>query len=274
MEKDIYNGLFHIKHNPLAKGRAPRYIVEETTSKKVTKPIGVTSILSKTLSKDLMQWAVDCSIDYLRDKLPIITEKELGEASKAYITKRDFGATTGSSAHELVELFLKEDTVKLEKALKTASKEAVNAFNAFKEWFEKVHPVVLGVEEVIYSQSLEYAGTYDALLCIKGKNYICDFKTTNISKKAPQGIYPENFLQLGAYAAAHIEQRVYEQEHGGTDLLPIEGLMVISGKKNGKLDILTNEDLGLAVADCMTGFVFVQGIYAYMKDITDRLGGK
>lgn len=263
ISKDLYNGLFHMVHNPNARGRAPRYVVNET------KPKGVTTILGQTLAKDLMQWAADCACDYLRGKLPVVTEADLVEAAKAYTVKRDAGGSTGTEAHALVEDYLKG--VKLNR--EAPSQEARNAFTAFKQWFEDVTPDVINVEEVIYSKELGFAGTYDCMLRISGVNYLCDLKTTNTSRKAPNGVYAENFLQLGAYSLAHEEQRVYEEANGGTNLVEIGGLMVISAKKNGKLDIVTNDDLGLGVKQCGDMFKKVFSLYEFMADTTKKLGG-
>ena len=38
-----------------------------------------------------------------------------------------------------------------------------------------------------------------------------DIKTTNASRQAPLGVYPEMFLQLGAYANAHLEEFPLEE---------------------------------------------------------------
>lgn len=253
-----------MRHNPNARGRAPRYLVNGTD-----KPRGVTTILGQTLAKDLMSWAVDCCIVYLREKIPVITEADLLEAAKAYTKKRDSGASTGTEAHLLVEEFLKGTP-----SSGATSTEAQAAFGAFKKWFEEAKPEVINVEEVIYSASFQFAGTYDGMLKIDGKIYLTDLKTTNPSRKAPQGVYAENFIQLGAYALAHEEQRVYEEATGGTKLLPIEGLMVISCKKNGKLDIVTNDDVGLSVVECGEMFKKTVNLDSFLKYTTKQLGGK
>lgn len=222
--------------------------------------------MGQTLAKDLMQWAADCAVEYLREKLPVITEQDLVEATKAYTVKRDAGGSTGSEAHALVEAYLKGTKTA---ASAGASPEAVNAFSAFKQWFEAAKPEVLNVEEVIYSREFKYAGTYDCMLKIDGKTYLCDLKTTNVSRKAPNGVYAENFIQLGAYAAAHEEQRKVDK-----DLPKIDGLMVISAKKNGKLDIATENSVGLGLEDCMTMFKRVFNLYQFMQYTTKQLGGK
>lgn len=268
LERKLYGGLIHLRHDPNARGRTPRYVVTDTTTGEVTKPRGVTSILGATLAKDLMQWAADSACEYLRAKLPVITEQDLVAAAKEYTVKRDAGGSTGSEAHAMVERFLKNlDTN--ETVTYSGSEEAKNAFFAFTKWFKDVNPEVINVEEVIYSQDFKYAGTYDCMLKIDGKVYLCDLKTTNVSRKAPNGVYAENFIQLGAYAAAHEEQRLVDKELPG-----IEGLMVISAKKNGKLDIVTESDLGLNLEDCMTMFKRVNNLYQFMSYTTTQLGGK
>jgi hypothetical protein len=126
----------------------------------------------------------------------------------------------------------------------------------------------------VFSKTLEYAGTYDCMLKINGKTFLCDLKTTNASRKAPNGVYAEHFIQLGAYAHAYEEQRLYEEGNGGTNLVQVDGLMVISAKKDGKLDIATNEDMGLSVEQCKDTFRKVFDIYQFMQKTTKKLGGR
>lgn len=266
IERTMYGGKIHIVHNPNARGRAPRYLVNGKE-----KPKGVTTILGQTLNKDLMQWAVDCMKEYLGAKLPVVTEADLIEGALEYTRRRDSGASIGTEAHALVEQFLK-GTVTDTSA--TASQEAKNAYRAFVEWFSEVKPEVINVEEVIYSRKYDYAGTYDAMLKINGKVYLTDLKTTNASRKAPNGVYAENFMQIGAYAAAHEEQREDEEANGGSKLPKVEGLAVISAKKNGKLDFVTNEDLGLGVLECGDMFKQVANINRFLTGTTKALGGR
>lgn len=236
----------------------------------LTKPKGVTTIMGQTLAKDFVSWALDCMAEDLEAKLPVITQADIDDAKKASARKRDAGASTGTDAHALVEQFLKGK----EAELGGASPEALNAYNAFVKWFNQVKPEVINVEEVVYSDAFKYAGTYDCMLRVDGKVYLCDLKTTNSSRKAPNGVYAENFIQLGAYAEAHEEQRLYEEANGGTQLVPIEGLMVISAKKNGKLDIATEDQIGLTLTDCRMMFKKVVNLYNFMTYTMKALGGK
>lgn len=264
IERSLYNGKYQMVHNPNARGRAPRYKVNDEE-----KPKGVTTILGQTLAKDLMDWAVTCAMEYLQAKLPVVTDKDLAEAANEYKVRRDSGAGTGTEAHAMVEDYLKGR----EPAQTQRSPEAINAYRAFVKWFTESKPEVLNVEEVIYSETFHYAGTYDCMLKIDGKVYLCDLKTTNVSRKAPNGVYAENFIQLGAYALAHEEQRQFEEANGGTKLPKIDDLMVISAKKNGVLDIVTASDLGLMVDECGDMFKRVINVYQFMDYTTKKLGG-
>lgn len=265
--RKLYAGEVEMVHNPNARGRQPRYLVNG-----VDKPRGVTTILGGTLSKDLMAWAVACCVEYLKGKMPNISNLDLEDAAHEYERKRDAGASTGSEAHALVEQFLKEQDVDLV----GASEEAKNAYAAFLEWWGGLKDTaIVNVEEVVFSRRYQYAGTYDCLLRVNGKNYLCDLKTTNASRKAPEGVYAEYFIQLGAYAAAHEEQRLYELEFlGESNLVEIDGLMVISAKKDGKLHVRTNDDIGLTVAQCGDLFTKVLDISNFLITTTKTLGGK
>lgn len=269
IERKLYGNSVHIVHNPNARGSAPRYKILDINGNIVKKPKGVTTIMGKVLAKDLMDWAISCCIEELKTKLPVVTEADLAKAAKAYTTKRDKGANTGTEAHALVEQFLKGtgDT-------NGASQEARNAFHGFLDWFNEFQPQVLGVEEVIYSKAYEYAGTYDCLLKIDGKVVLCDFKTTNASRQAPNGVYADYFIQLGAYAAAHEENRLNSLLEGGDKIPEIEDLAVLSGKKNGKFDVVYASELGIDVQTCGDMFKRVANLYSFQTNLTQLLGGK
>lgn len=262
VDTHIYAGKHHIVFNPNARGRAPRYKVNDVAYQ------GVTTILGNVLAKKgLMTWPMDVALAHIRTRLPIVTEEDLVYAAYEHERLRDAGGSTGTEAHSMVEEFLYggEPTM-------LHTQEAINAYTAFVEWFTRTKPEIVGIENVIFSEELEFAGTYDCMLKIDGKVTLCDLKTTNPSRDAPKGIYAENFFQLGGYALAHEEQRLYEIKATGTsELQPIEELMIISCKKNGVCDIVTASDLGLTVQDCMELFAKVVAINKALNDLKKKL---
>jgi hypothetical protein len=264
IERDMYGSLYHMVHNPNARGSAPRYKLATGE-----KPKGVTTILGKVLAKDLIGWALDCMADCLSPKLPVITAEDIADAKLESTRRRDSGAGTGTEAHGMVEDFLRGNTVR------SGSPEARNAYDAFRRWFDEFKPTIVDVEQVIFSQTLKYAGTFDCLLEVDGVNYLCDLKTTNVSRQAPNGVYAENFIQLGAYAYAWEEERKYLEATGNEkQMVEIDDLMVISAKKNGKLDIVTASELGLSVQECGEMFKRVMSLYNFMTGVTKQLGGR
>jgi hypothetical protein len=262
--RDLYNGQYRVIHNPNARGRAPRYVVNDTI-----KPKGATTILGDVLAKKgLMTWPMDIALAYLSGKLPVVTKADIDAAALEHERLRDAGGSSGSQAHELIELFLKDSPPKQQ-----TSQEAINSFKAFVGWYDTTKPIVLDIENVVYSPTYQVAGTYDALLELDGKVVLADWKTTNASREAPNGIYAENFVQLGIYALAYEEQRLYEEAHGGTELRPLEDLLVVSCKKDGKLDLGPASALGLTVQDCMSLASNVLELYNQLNVIKKGLKG-
>lgn len=132
----------------------------------------------------------------------------------------------------------------------------------FKEWYYKSGAKPLAVEQVVYSRANEVAGTFDALFEIDGKIVLVDFKTNSVSRDAPQGVYPEALLQMGAYSLA------YREETGK----PIDNLMVVNiSKKDGKIRTLSASDLGVSVEDCEQGFKNLLEVYRLHNKLTNYI---
>lgn len=264
IERAAYAGKYDIKHNPNARGRAPRYLVSGSGLQD-HKPEGVTTILGKTVAKDLMQWAVDCYTDYLRTKMPVITEKDLEIGAAEYIRLRDAGGSSGTIAHAMAEALLKGEAIPT-----TANVGALAAFKGFADWLATGDNVeILNVEQVVYSAEHDYAGTYDLMIKLDGKVVLADLKTTNPSKAAPAGVYAENFLQLGGYAGAHLEERQHDPS-----FIAIDDLAIISAKKNGIVDVVLASELGISVGDAVRGFNGVVKLHRFLRDTKVKLGGK
>lgn len=265
IDTTLYNNTFHIVHNPTARGSQPRYLVNGGRKQ------GVTTILGATLGKDFVSWALDCMEKELLtypNYIKILPE-HIAKAKLASTRKRDFGASTGTIIHAMIENYLngKQNDEPEEEG-------ARRAFEAFVGWFDRIKPQVINTEQVIYSQLYDYCGTYDALLRIKGKVYLVDWKSTNSSREAPKGVYAEMFIQLGAYYAALMEQRKWELANGGTQLIGIDDIMVVSCRKDGKLDTVTGEQMGLRADECGDKFKKVVELHTFIKKTKEALHGK
>lgn len=257
IEQTIYGGTVNLVY----KDKSHRYYAN---GKAVT---GVTTILGRVLAKPgLMTWPLDLAIKHIRTCLPVVTEHDLEVAAKAHITARDKGGNTGSIVHSLIE----QDIMGKEPNYSGESEEVQLAMKAYHDWKKDSGLEILATEQVVYSKDFHYAGTYDAIVRDKdGKQYLLDFKTTNASREAPEGIYSEYFVQLGAYAGAHYEQALADEVD-----MHIDGLMVVSVKKTGVYHVKTNEDVGLSVEEAIDLWLNCLNLHNKMIDLKKALGGK
>lgn len=260
----LYNG----QHTATFKNNSHRYYVDGKL-----KP-GVTTILGKIIAKpELMLWPLNMAMGYLETRLPTITLEDLAEARNAHVRKRDGAADVGTEVHGAAEDYLRNPETQFPYG--NYSDEAQPPIARFIEWCQEKQVKTIAVEQVVYSQFKDFAGTFDSILEIEGRVYLCDLKTSNASRGAPKGIYSEYFIQLGGYYYAYEEQRLYEIEHGGTNLRSIDDLMVISCKKDGSnVDTLTASDVGLNLNDAMHLWTSTLLLHTRLKEIKGKLGVK
>lgn len=245
-EITIYNG----KHKVAFHNDSHRYYVDGKQKQ------GVTTIMSQVLAKPgLMLWPMNMALKHLQSKLPTITLADFDDARQAHVKRRDHGADTGTIVHEIVEKILLDPSKPAYKymlEMGVDSDDALIALHGFELWYDRIKPKTIAVEQVVYSAFLDFAGTFDSILEIDGKTYLCDLKTTNASLEAPKGVYADYFVQLGAYLYAYNEQREYELHNGGsTDLVAIDDVMILSCKKDRSVHTVTGSEVGLTTEDCM-----------------------
>lgn len=122
----------------------------------------------------------------------------LGPA-KAHQKESSKAIEIGSQAHAWIEWHLRRETGEAVGPEPALSDAAMRAAVAFFDWRDTVHFRPLYVEQRIYSERYQYAGTADVVanMTINGELHtvVCDWK---ISK----GIYDEYILQNAAYSEA------------------------------------------------------------------------
>lgn len=202
----------------------------------------VTTILNRVLAKQgLALWPLDVAMKLLASRLPSISQKDLEEAAGEHIKLRNKGGDTGTVTHGLIAQILTGSEHALDAR---PTPEVTLALSAFANWRDVMNPKVLASEQMVASLRGNYYGTFDGIFEINGRLVMVDFKTTNTSREAPDGIYAKDFIQLGGYLAAYTEESA---EHA----YDIDLLMIVSIQKNGKWAVKTNEDLNLSIYDCM-----------------------
>lgn len=266
LTRTVYDGSLVVKHNPDAAGSQPRYMVFTPQGQEVGRPKGVTTILGQTLAKDLVGWALsEFEKALMEHEGEAVTAELLIDNKWASNKKRDKGADVGTQVHALIEQ-MNRDLID-ERTISMAmmdDPQVEKAWYGFTEWFQNNEPTPLAAEEPVYSEKFRYAGCLDAIYRWKGKNWLVDVKTTNASRMAPKGVYPEMFWQTAAYALAYEEQ-------GGP--YKIDGLMILSVKKTGKVDVVTNEDVGMSMDEAKGAWLSVLRIWALNNRVKKSLGG-
>lgn len=263
IEATLYNG----RHTLVFKNGKHRYYIDGKPTQ------GVTTIMGKVLAKPgLMLWPLNMAMKHLEPLLPTITAADLEAAKDAPNKRRDAGADTGTLVHGLVEDMLR--TNKLFRQYPLESDEVRAAAKGFQDWHGVRRPKAVAVEQVVYSHALNFAGTFDSILEIDGKNYLCDLKTTNASRDAPRGVYADYFIQLGGYYYAYEEQRQYELANGGTNLVEIHDLMVISCRKDGRVDAVSALSLGITPKFCLDLWTSTLSLHRGLTGIKSKLGVK
>jgi hypothetical protein len=273
-----------------------RYVVTDgSVGKKQDSVRGVTTVLRDVLDKPgLRTWPMNMSHQFLfgstwvdlgtedgagewrynpktaalKPEVPY-TEGELQslmvEGTKQWTKRSDRGKDIGTLVHKACEMHVKGAKNVLQTVIeqnpdipKDQKKALETAFKTFVAWWKSLPGVkVLDVECPVYSRRLDYAGTFDLAVIIGGKKYLLDLKTTNRGKEAPLGIYPEMFVQLGAYSYA------YKEETG----VNFDDVGIVNVGKDGRLSLATAADLNLTVDECERAFAFAIRLHDWVEKI-------
>lgn len=143
---------------------------------------GVTTILGRFKdSGGLMHWAF-----------------KQGQEGKSHLyEQRDVAAVCGTLAHEMVEAWINGENYMqiIVTAPLDVGKQALNAFQMFREWHDnsKIEIISKYQEIQMVSEKYQYGGTPDAIgRNANGELVLIDWKTSN-------GVYSDYGLQLAAY---------------------------------------------------------------------------
>lgn len=255
----LYKGKVQLRFNE----DSHRYDVSLDDGKTWAKKYGVTTIMSAVLAKPgLALWPMNMAVSHLKVQDPTTgwTTEEwtalLETASKAHTVRSDKGKDTGTIVHKAIENYLTGEPF-----VDDLTPESAESFYGWLLWFEGQEFALEDIECVLYSKKHDYCGTADAILMTKDKLILADWKTNSPSRYAPKGVYPEMFIQLGAYAEA------YTEETGNK----LDDLMIGNAGKTGKFNAVYASEVGLSVQDCIDAWLNVLSIFKFNKPLKKRL---
>ena len=198
----------------------------------------VTSILGVISKPKLIPWARNVATDKFRDTLldhlqvegPLwaVNEETIDEwaqeARRRPDAVRDEAADYGTRAHILIDQILRGEGP-------TIPPEMEQVVNAFLDWEQQSGLTIQLSEQMVYSTTLKYAGTMDALA------YNTDGEFVALDWKTGKALYIEAALQVAAYAFAL-------QDMTGQEVK--EAWVVRFGKGTPEFEVRKVEHLSLA----------------------------
>lgn len=164
----------------------------------------VTTILGVLGKPALIQWAANKVCERLLTvfkETPSVLfanfEAEVEIARTWHDTEKKEAGKYGTTAHRIIEDFLRGDGWPTEKGMAELPPPVQNSLGLFRDWWEANDFVrVVAVERYVFNLGLNYGGTLDFLAMDKlGRTHLIDWKTS-------RGIYEDMLMQLAAYAAA------------------------------------------------------------------------
>ena len=118
----------------------------------------------------------------------IIWSNQLGLKGLNYFDELKKAGNTGTSLHDLAELYILEKNYEL-----PDDSIAVHCFKQFVEWWDSLDCEVIWTEKKYTSKKLNVGGCPDLLIKKDGKYVLVDFKTS-------KAVYSDMLIQLSCYA--------------------------------------------------------------------------
>lgn len=163
---------------------------------------GVTTIVRVLDKPGLLQWAADEALEAI-SKVKEPTPQDWDAARYAWRDKRDKAGVKGTSAHDLVEAWVRLCIKELGgQPDMEPTDPTLDSIRPFITWARENKITFTDCEVVQYSNEYWFAGRFDLLYTFKGETWLGDIKTS-------KGVWPEMFAQLGGYDIMCTERGVH-----------------------------------------------------------------
>jgi hypothetical protein len=220
------------------------------------KPLyGTTTVLNIIAKPQLIPWAVKMATEniksqwktgkaYTKEERDIILE---GGRVRHTNAKTEAG-DVGTKVHEAISKWIKKGCPN-EMPVKTfcgKDVEVTKMFMQFVEWALENNIQFISSETNVFSTNNWYGGIIDFVCTIDNHLYIGDIKTSS-------GIYPEHWLQIGAYDIAR-------QEMTGSHA---DGYIIVNIPRENKMQIQKTSETEIY----RDGFLHALELYKIMKKI-------
>lgn len=246
------------KVNTIKRGGARFYVSPETGEKYP----GVTSVLGMLPKDFLRYWAskmvAEEAVKDLGALVTIALREDGAAAAVDYLKKAPDrntrkAADTGTAAHDLFERMAKGETVG------RVHPDLEPFVRHFDEFLTVAKPNMLFMEETVWSDKHQYAGSFDGFGEIDGARLWLDWKTTR------SGIHEEVALQLAAYGNA---DHIIRQDGSRVPLPKADGAAVLHVRPEGwKLVPVRYDERMFEV------FLHLREVFRYEKELKSTIIG-
>ncbi|CCQ44300.1 putative uncharacterized protein [Pseudarthrobacter siccitolerans] len=246
------------KVSTIKRGGARFYVNPDDGKIKVP---GVTSIIGMLPKEFLRYWAAKEVAQTAVDELGTVVSMVLRDPSaavdhlkKAPDRNTRKAADTGTAAHDLFERMAKGET------LGRVHPDLEPFVRHFDEFLTTVKPEYHFMEETVWSDTHEYAGSFDAFAEIDGEKLWMDNKTTR------SGIHEEVGIQLAAYRFA---DSIIRNDGGRIPMPKADGGAVLHVRPEGwkLVPVRCDEEL-------FEIFLHLREIFRYEKEIKSTIVGR
>lgn len=235
-----------------------RFYIEPQTKLKVPSVTSIVDMLPKPFltfwaSKTTAELAVDCIGELVglavRDRAGAIDWLK-----RAPQRQTSGAAGIGTEVHEYYEKLAKGEK------LGRVHPDVQPFVTHIEEFHARYQPEYLFVEDAVWSDTHEYAGSFDAIAVIEGETVIVDAKTTR------SGVHEEVALQLSAYSHA---DRIINQDGESVDLPVITAGAVLHLRPEGWKFVPVRRD-----GEVFEYFVTLRKIFNWVKEVNSTVLGK
>lgn len=246
------------KVSTIKRGGARFYVDPDNGKIKVP---GVTSIIGMLPKEFLRYWAAKEVAQTAVDELGVVVAMVLNDPAaavehlkKAPDRNTRKAADTGTAAHDLFERMAKGET------LGRVHPDLEPFVRHFDEFLTVAKPEYHFMEETVWSDKHEYAGSFDAFAEISGERLWIDNKTTR------SGIHEEVGIQLAAYRFA---DSIIRADGGRVPMPQADGGAVLHVRPEGwkLVPVRCDEEL-------FEVFLHLREVFRYEKEIKSTIVGR
>ncbi|GAA0641346.1 hypothetical protein GCM10009548_01930 [Streptomyces malaysiensis subsp. malaysiensis] len=179
----------------LKRGGSRFYINPEDAKIKVP---GVTSIVGMLPKDFLTFWAAKTAAEAAVDNWDIVSQLiqrdpagAIDYLKNAHRRQTKSASDLGSAAHDLFERLARGESINP----RYVHADVKPHVRWFSEFLDEVQPTFVHLEETVWSDEHQYAGSFDAIAKVDGETVVLDWKTS-------KAVYDSVALQLSAYRYA------------------------------------------------------------------------